>query len=204
MKSRCLHLIGAALILGVAAVAACTASVSAGAGNGTTCAQDSTVSCNDGTGYSCTGSDAPQDSNSSLVCDYGEPGNAGSTTYCCLTAVATSSSCGPDSTVGGCVPGSFGFSCANATEPPTAAYPQLTCSTGQQGNAGSEIYCCTDGTTVVDEDSGFDAGSCAQDSNVACDSGTGYSCLGMDTPVGLSCSSYLNDDAGISEYCCSG
>jgi hypothetical protein len=203
MKFAYGYILGAALVLGVAAIAACTASASASAGSGSTCAQDSTVTCNDGTGYSCTGNDAPQDSDSSIVCDYGQPGNAGSTTYCCLNQVASSStSCGYDSTVAGCVPGSFGFSCADANEPPNAAYPSLTCSTEQQGNAGAAIYCCTDGTTVNDQDSGGGSNTCALDQVVSCDGGQGYSCLGSDTPIGQTCSLYSNDDAGISEYCC--
>ncbi len=73
---------------------------------GPTCATDDTVACNDGTGYSCTGSDEPEDSNSSLICSSGTDGNAGSTLYCCLHAVS-GTTCGPDSTVAGCAPGSF-------------------------------------------------------------------------------------------------
>jgi hypothetical protein len=201
MKSAYGYLLGASLVLGVAAIAACTASASVGAGNGDTCAPDSTVTCNDGAGWSCTGSDEPQDSDNSLICDYGQPGNAGSTTYCCLNQVSSSSTtCGYDSTVAGCVPGSFGFSCTDANEPPSAAYPSLNCSSGTAGNAGSELYCCTDGTTV-DEDSGG-SNTCALDQVVSCDGGQGYSCLGSDTPIGQTCSLYSNDDAGISEYCC--
>jgi hypothetical protein len=110
---------------------------------GPTCATDDTVACNDGTGYSCTGSDEPEDSNSSLICSSGTDGNAGSTLYCCLHAVS-GTTCGPDSTVAGCAPGSFGFSCADATEPPNDSYPSLNCSAPTAGNAGSAVYCCTD------------------------------------------------------------
>jgi hypothetical protein len=199
MKSAYGYLLGATLVLGVAAIAACTASASAGTGS--TCAEDSTVSCTDGTGYSCTSSDTPQEAESSLICDYGQPGNAGSTTYCCLTQASSSSTtCGYDSTVTGCQLG-FGFSCANANEPPSDAYPSLNCSSGTPGNAGSELYCCTDGTTQGDEDSGG-SNTCAIDQVVSCDGGQGYSCLGSDTPIGQTCSLYSNDDAGISEYCC--
>ncbi len=50
-----------------------------------TCAPDPTVSGCVGTsfGFSCTGSDSPDETDSSLVCSQGEPGNAGSTLYCC-------------------------------------------------------------------------------------------------------------------------
>jgi hypothetical protein len=49
------------------------------------CAQDDTVSgCDDTSyGFSCTGSDTPEDADSSLNCSMGVAGNAGSTLYCC-------------------------------------------------------------------------------------------------------------------------
>jgi hypothetical protein len=110
---------------------------------GPSCATDDTVACTDGVGYSCLGSDAPDDSDSSLLCSDGTAGNAGSTLYCCLHAVH-GTSCSPDDTVAGCAPGSFGFSCSDATEPPNDSYPSLQCSAPTPGNAGSAIYCCTD------------------------------------------------------------
>ncbi|HEY2514583.1 MAG TPA: hypothetical protein VGI39_27150 [Polyangiaceae bacterium] len=111
----------------------------------TSCAIDDTVNCIDGTGYSCFDGDHPTDTNASLLCSYGVPGNAGAELYCCLHAAAASAtSCGSDPTVVGCAPGSFGFSCADATEPPEAAYPELHCGAGIPGNAGSALYCCTD------------------------------------------------------------
>jgi hypothetical protein len=55
---------------------------------GTTCAPDVTVSnCADTTqGYSCTGSDTPEQDYSSLSCGAGISGNAGSTLYCCTSS----------------------------------------------------------------------------------------------------------------------
>ena len=122
----------------------CTATATAGppAATGPSCGTDSTVACVDGTGYSCTLSDTPEESNSSLICSDGTPGNAGSTLYCCLTASADTT-CGDDPTVS-CPGGGFGFSCANASEEPNKAYPSLNCSAPTPGNAGSETYCCTD------------------------------------------------------------
>lgn len=95
------------------------------------------------TGYSCTGSDTPDESDPSLACSFGEAGNAGSTVYCCLTAdTFSSSTCAPDSTVAGCQPGSYGFSCVGS-DTPDQTDGTLTCSTGVAGNAGSTLYCCT-------------------------------------------------------------
>jgi len=50
-----------------------------------TCSPDSTVPGCDGSsiGFSCTGSDAPDDADSSLNCSDPTPGNGGELTYCC-------------------------------------------------------------------------------------------------------------------------
>ena len=106
-----------------------------------TCAPDGTVACAGGTGYSCTGVDSPEDSDSSIVCSSGEAGNAGSTLYCCVDRFSATSSCGVDSTVVGCEPPSIGFSCTS-TDTPADADPTLSCSAGVPGNAGSTLYCC--------------------------------------------------------------
>jgi hypothetical protein len=129
-------------ILGIAE--GCTATASAGPPqqSGPTCDVDGTVTCLDGVGYSCTGGDTPEESNSSLLCSEGTAGNAGSTLYCCLTS-SSDTTCGDDPTVS-CPGGGFGFSCANASEAPNVAYPSLTCSSPVPGNAGSATYCCTD------------------------------------------------------------
>jgi hypothetical protein len=140
-RSSLVSLLSLALLAGVGPLA-CSSSSNDAPGGGSSCAVDGTVACTDGTGYSCVSSDAPDDDDSSLICSHGVAGNAGSTLYCCLPA-ASNTSCGSDSTVS-CPGGGFGFSCANASEPPNAAYPSLNCSQGTPGNAGSETYCCTD------------------------------------------------------------
>ncbi len=127
-------------------VTGCTASATVSPpAPGSTCAPDSTVvGCSSpSTGYSCTGSDTPADSDATLECSVGEAGNAGSTVYCCLSGTFSSSSCAPDSTVAGCQGGSFGFSCL-ASDSPDDTDSTLVCSTGVAGNAGATLYCCTD------------------------------------------------------------
>jgi hypothetical protein len=109
---------------------------------GSSCNTDETVACADGTGYSCIGGDTPDESDATLDCSEGTAGNAGSTLYCCFTR-STDTTCADDPTVS-CPGGGFGFSCANASEEPNHAYPSLNCSPPTAGNAGSEIYCCTD------------------------------------------------------------
>jgi hypothetical protein len=129
-------------VLVVIGLAACSSSSPSSESGSSSCAVDDTVACADGTGYSCLASDTPDEAHPSLLCSDGEPGNAGSTLYCCLHT-SSDTTCGDDPTVS-CPGGGFGFSCANAAEPPTAAYPSLSCSQGTPGNAGSETYCCTD------------------------------------------------------------
>src|SRR5580692_4333593 len=53
----------------------------------TSCAPDTTVAGCSGasTGYSCTSTDAPDQTDTTLSCSVGIAGNAGSTLYCCLS-----------------------------------------------------------------------------------------------------------------------
>ncbi len=103
------------------------------------CARDSSVGCDpDSTGYSCDSGESPDQTDSSLVCSDGTPGGGGLTLYCCLQF--TSSSCAPDSSVGGCTGDSFGFSCTG-TDTPDEADPSLQCSDATPVN-GALLYCC--------------------------------------------------------------
>ena len=54
-------------------------------GSSSSCTQDSTVQgCASGSyGFSCTSTDTPQQTDSSLNCSTGTPGNNGDTLYCC-------------------------------------------------------------------------------------------------------------------------
>lgn len=47
------------------------------------CMQDSTVMCSQGYGFTCSGTDTPQQQNSSLSCSTGTPGNNMQTLFCC-------------------------------------------------------------------------------------------------------------------------
>jgi hypothetical protein len=135
----------ASLLLSVTAAGMGASGCSVSVPDAPSCGFDDTVACSHGDGYSCTGGDRPEDSSSSLICSYGTAGNAGATLYCCLHAAPPSeTSCRPDSTVTGCAPGSFGFSCADSSEPPNAAYSSLRCSAPMPGNAGAALYCCAD------------------------------------------------------------
>lgn len=107
-----------------------------------TCMADATVMGCTGSsyGFSCTGTDAPSQSDTSLTCSAGVAGQAGATLYCCVGFSSTS--CMADSTVTGCTGSSYGFSC-NGTETPSQVNSSLMCSQGVPGANGLTLYCCT-------------------------------------------------------------
>ncbi len=107
-----------------------------------TCAADSSVQGCSGSsfGFSCTGTDTPDQTDSSLTCSTATPGNNGESLYCCIGF--TSSTCSADSSVQGCTGSSFGFSCTG-TDTPDQADSSLTCSTATAGDNGESLYCCT-------------------------------------------------------------
>lgn len=178
------------------ALAACTVN-STTTNDGTACNADTSVSCPSGAnGYSCTGSQTPESTDSSLDCGPGTADGA-NTDYCCV-ALTSGTTCSEDSTVQGCVAGSYGFSCTGS-DTPDQGDSSLDCSTGTPGN-GDTLYCCTLGGST----SG--GNTCMQDSTVSCTSGsTGYSCTGSDTPdqdqSGLVCS-VGTAASGETQYCC--
>jgi hypothetical protein len=166
----------------------------------TTCAADSTVAgCVGGAlGYSCTGTDTPDQTNSALYCSNGVAGNAGSTLFCCVT-FATTTSCAADGNVQGCAAGSIGFSCSGG-DTPEIGDPSLTCSVGVAGSgatAGDTIYCCATATTAS-------ADTCAADATVQCANGAaGYACKGAAVPdtTSLFCSEPTLTATGAN-FCC--
>lgn len=130
-----------------------------------TCAPDPSIStCVANThGYSCAAGDpAPDSTDSSLICSIPLVVN-GLDEYCCATSVAVSgASCDQDSSITGCVSGSYGFSCTGADRP-DQDYSGITCSqaavsgTGASGQA-ARLYCCVyndaTGGTVTGSGSG--------------------------------------------------
>jgi hypothetical protein len=161
-----------------------------------TCSQSSTVSCVAGTtGWTCTGSAQPEDSNSGLVCSTDGAGN-----YCCST-----STCNYDSSISTCVTGAVGYSCATGAQPPDQADPTLVCSVPTTQN-NVDTYCCYTNTTMAS------GSTCSQDQTIsgcmpdsAGNPSYGFSCTGTDTPdmdySGLTCSAGT-PGTGNTLYCC--
>jgi hypothetical protein len=177
-----------------ATAAGCTATASTG---GSTCSIDSAVAgCTaNASGYSCTGSRTPEQSNGALSCSTGTAGAAGATLYCCIDVVFTANNCGPDATVTGCVAPSIGFSCTSGNRPEQSD-SSLRCSSSTRGSAGSKLYCC--------DTAGTEPAACARDANVACTAGaTGYTCpSGAPAPASLDCGAGVAESDGATGYCC--
>jgi hypothetical protein len=109
-------------------------------GVSSSCTADSTVSCAQGTGFSCTGTGTPDQNDTTLVCSSGTV--SGSTTdYCCIPYAQSSTTCTQDPTIVGCQSGSLGFSCSG-TDTPQQSNSNLNCSTGTASN-GKMLFCCS-------------------------------------------------------------
>lgn len=156
----------ASIVLNLAAtfVVACTVNSTTN-NSGNTCGQDTSVTCSEGgSGYSCSGSDSPDQDDSTLDCSAGVTDGA-NTDYCCIT-ITSGSTCSPDSNVEGCASGSYGFSCTGSDTPDTAN-SSLTCSSGTPGSGETSYCCCTGSDCDNFADAGTDDGSApADDSSV--------------------------------------
>jgi hypothetical protein len=165
----------------------------------TTCAPDITVSncASTSQGYSCTGSDTPPQSDPTLSCGTGSPGNAGSTLYCCTTGGADGGgSCALDTTVASCVGPSVGYSCSGSATPPQSN-SSLSCGPGAPGDAGSMLYCCTSNATGAD--SGNDAADGGTDAPI--DNGSETSVEGGVCAIGADTGSASCDQC-LDSLCC--
>jgi hypothetical protein len=168
-----------------------------GAADSCTKASGSFSSCT-AAGYSCSGTDSPDKSTSSLACSIGLPGGAGSTLYCCLTGSFSPTTCAPDHTVPACNGDSYGFTCAGSNTPDKID-TSLSCSTVGTAGGSSTHFCCTTGASAPPP------GPCMQDSTLACSSGTvGFSCTGTDAPAdpALICAAGSPANGGKTGYCC--
>ena len=108
-----------------------------------TCMADDTVTGCTGNsyGFSCTGSDAPDASDTSLVCSEGVM-TGSDTIYCCVDN--TDATCVQDDTItcpSSGADGSFGLKCSTSADPTD---PTLNCSAGTADPDGSSTdFCCT-------------------------------------------------------------
>jgi hypothetical protein len=111
--------------------------------SGSTCNTDSTVNCSGGGfGFTCGGTDTPDQSDSSLECSTGTV-NGSNTQYCCIQySSGSGGACSQDDTVQGCQSGSYGFSCTGDNTPQQQD-SSLNCSTGTPGSNGDTLFCCS-------------------------------------------------------------
>lgn len=106
-----------------------------------TCSVAAVDGCSsDAQGYSCTTADAPDLTDTNLVCSKGVGLSDGTTQYCCLPFAQSFSECMADRTLAGCDAPSIGFSCGGATAPDEAD-SALTCVAGPTSGEVA-TYCC--------------------------------------------------------------
>ena len=151
------------------------------------------------TGYSCTGTDSPdQESSSPLNCSGGTPSNDGLTLFCCIDDSVVTSGCSVDSTIVGCTGASIGFSCTGTADP-TTSDTSLVCSAGTPSGSDT-LFCCASYAPPT-------GNTCMQDSTVMGCTGSsiGFTCAGSDNPAqaspSLTCGAGVAGGAGM-QYCC--
>jgi hypothetical protein len=185
------------------AMSGCTATATVNGGGGgipSSCGEDQTVvGCTGSSvGYSCTGSSAPDDGDSSLNCSFGTAGASGETLYCCIPLASVGTGCSSDSSITTCGGSSFGFTCDAGAPRPDQTDTSLVCSTGVAASGGGTSYCCANYVASS-------SATCASDTTVSCSSGIGFTCTGSDTPdqgnASLQCSTGTAAANGT-EYCC--
>jgi hypothetical protein len=168
-----------------------------------TCKADPAVSCAAAaTGYSCTGSDSPAQSSSTLLCAAAMAG-AGGTGYCCMPYA--SSTCQLTTILSSCG-GKYGFACSGSEDPAQSQNVDggllvTRCDTGSTGLNNTTDYCCDISAPAAPATNP----TCMLDPSVTCSPTTGYSCSGTDTPnqdyPGLSCGTPAAKGAKTA-YCC--
>ena len=188
------------------AMSACTASATVN-GSGApappdtvpaTCSQDqSVVGCvGASVGYSCSGTDSPDQDDTALSCSMGTASN-GATLYCCVDTTSVAAGCTADSSVVGCTGASIGFSCTGTAQPGQGD-SSLVCSGGTPSGSAT-LFCCASYAPS--------SGTCAEDATVQGCVGPsiGFSCSGSDTPESvnpsLNCGGGVPGGAGMA-YCC--
>jgi hypothetical protein len=176
-----------------------------------TCAQDLSITCSgSATGYTCSGTDAPDSTDSTMVCGGGLP-LGGKTSFCCepKSTVTTTSTCSQDPSTTSC-PSGVGYSCTGL-DSPSSTDSTLTCGGGLPSN-GLTYYCCASSTTsggspdASDEDAGvnMDASTTSDtpEETGLCSVGADTGNPTCDTCVESNCCNYLTacdtpDDAGV-------
>lgn len=154
-----------------------------------TCAQSSTIPCNSGLAYACTGGMTPP---STVTCGTGVAEPDGTTGFCCTTGtVAPACSA---STAINCASGGSGYDCTGGMTPGSST---LNCGAGTMQADGSMGFCCNAVTSTTPACNASTAVSCAS-------GGMGYDCTGgmMPDATMLSCGAGTPQADGSTGYCC--
>jgi hypothetical protein len=131
---------GALGALLTAAIAGCTASADVGPpAPPSGCSADNSVSCSEGTGWSCAAGDNPENETSGLSCS--DPTSDGSNDDFCCFEWTYGSTCTPDDALTtACQSGSYGYRC-QAGDDPSSLDSSLNCSSPTPDGADDD-FCC--------------------------------------------------------------
>jgi hypothetical protein len=159
-------------------------------------------------GFSCAGSDTPDQADPTLTCSTATPDpNTGDSLYCCVDAYSGGSSSSSSSSGGGSCAADSSLSCdagSSGVDCPAGVNPDSSfgiCSDPSPQSDGTDGYCCVTGTFT----------GCVQDDSVTASCvypSFGFSCTSgspdpsTDDPS-LSCSTPTTDpNTGNDLYCC--
>jgi hypothetical protein len=131
---------GFALLACLGAIVGCTASASV---SPTTpppgCGQDSSVSCSEGTGWSCQAGDNPENEQSNVSCSIPTP-DGPNDDFCCFEWTYGSTCTPDDGLTSVCQGGSYGYRC-QAGDDPTSLDSSLNCSSPTPDGSDDD-FCC--------------------------------------------------------------
>jgi hypothetical protein len=142
--------------LALTATAACSSSSSGGgpppggtgsssgttssSGGTTGCSPSSSVPCDTGSPYTCTGGDHPANHDPSLTCGTASRQPDGTDAFCCVTPIS-GSTCAENLNVL-CAYPRVGYSCTGS-DTPDQGEPKLTCdAVAIDPTTGHSLYCC--------------------------------------------------------------
>ncbi|HEX8790567.1 MAG TPA: hypothetical protein VF765_06415 [Polyangiaceae bacterium] len=136
---------GLAVLACVGVIVGCTASASVGPANRTPdeapagCGKDSSISCSEGTGWSCGAGDNPENQQSNLSCSIPTP-DGPNDDFCCFEWTYGSTCTPDDALTSVCQPGSYGYRC-QAGDNPASLDSSLNCSSPTPDGSDDD-FCC--------------------------------------------------------------
>jgi len=133
---------GLALIACLGTIIGCTASASVSPPPPSAppgCGQDSSLSCHQGSGWSCPAGDNPENEQSNLSCSV-PTADGPNDAFCCFEWTHGTTCTPDDNLTSVCQPGSYGYRC-QASDDPTSLDSSLNCS-NPTPDGSDDDFCC--------------------------------------------------------------